>query len=103
MIKKLIIPAALSLAVLGTTASPALARHRNDNRSHLAVRRSNWGGARQRVADRARRLYREGRLSRDHYDRTLANLDRGRGEDWADQVNDTLTKWSQADTRQRRR
>jgi hypothetical protein len=104
--KKWIIPAGLALAVLGVDAAPAMARHRN-GRPHYRVQgsrqhlRSNWGPRRQQVADRAARLYQSGRLSRDHYDRTLAKLDQDGGPGWVEQVDDTLTEWSRS-TRRRR-
>jgi hypothetical protein len=141
MLKKLIVPAALALAVLGSSAAPVLARDRdrdrdNDHRHYRdryetrydngrndngrydngrydngrydngrydngRYSRRDWGGERQRVADRANRLFREGRLTRDHYDRTMEKLNQRGGSDWTSQVDETLTEWSRSDHRRR--
>ncbi len=93
MLKKLIVPAMLTLAVLGTVASPADARSRRGRRSSYYRRADDWGGSRSRVARRTERLYRSGRLSRSHYHRTMYKLDRG-GNPRA--VNRTLSKWSRS-------
>src|SRR5690349_15732419 len=130
MLKRLI-PAALSLAVMGSAAAPALARHRRDRDDNVyygdryynsdrydnsdryynsdrynngrynngRYYRRDFGANRQRVADRATRLYQEGRLSRDHYERTMDKLNQRGGSDWANQVDDTLSQWSRSDSR----
>lgn len=120
MLKQLLVPAALAVTVLGAAVQPAAAgrdynRHgyygsgyygnrnytRQLDRYSMDRTPADWGANRRRVAERARRLYREGRLTRDHYERTMDKLyDRG-GSDWVDDVNDTLNKWSESDRRRR--
>jgi hypothetical protein len=106
-LKKLIIPAMLSLAVLSTLAAPADARNRR-RRDYSGYRYSSrydgygyGGSSRGRVAERAERLYRSGRLSRSHYERTMDKLERGGGPGWTSQVDNTLGKWSRSDRRRR--
>lgn len=94
MLKKILIPAALAVAVLGAVAPAEAQRYRTNNRGS-GIR----GSHEQRVADRARSLYNSGRLSRGHYEQTLANLRRGSGARWASQVDRTVSAWSRSDSR----
>jgi hypothetical protein len=127
-----IAPAALALSVLGMgmAAAPVSAQPRphlvqydryrtrdldlrTDSRKQEMVDRA------AQIRRRARDLYESGRLSRDHYDRTLAKFDRIREDlrerdvirgdraranlDYLDQVENTMMEWSRADSGRRRR
>jgi hypothetical protein len=85
MWKKALIPALLSLAVVGTIAEPVFAQSRRE------VRR------------RAERLHRSGRLSDSHYRRTIDKLNQRGDRRWTRQVDNTLSKWSRPDSNNRRR
>ena len=77
---------------------------RTDTRKREMVDRA------EQIADRARRLYDSGRLSRDHFDRTMVKFDRiwddarernalrsdrfRANMDYLDQVEETLNAWS---------
>jgi hypothetical protein len=86
---------------------------RTDSRKQELVDRA------AQIRRRARALFESGRLSRDHYDRTLVKFDRIREDtrerdvlradrfranmDYLDQVENTLNEWSRADSGRRRR
>lgn len=125
-----IAPAALALSVMGIAAVPASAQPkakyvqynryrtrgldvRTDSRKQEMLDRA------AQIRRRARDLFESGRLSRDHYDRTLAKFDRIREDarerdvirgdraranmDYLDQVENTMMEWSRADSGRRRR
>lgn len=125
-----IAPAALALSVLGmASAVPASAQPRaryvQDSRYRTRELDLRTDSRKQELVDRAaqirrraRDLFESGRLSRDHYDRTLVKFDRIREDtrerdvlradrfranmDYLDQVENTLNDWSRADGRRRR-
>lgn len=124
-----IAPAALALSVMGSVAVPANAQPRAQlvqyNRYRTRDLDVRTDSRKQEMLDRAaqirrraRDLYESGRLSRDHYDRTLAKFDRIRDDtrerdvlradrfranmDYLDQVENTMMEWSRADSGNRR-
>jgi len=125
-----ITPAALALSVMGIAAVPASAqpkaqfvqynRHRSrDLEVRTDSRKQEMLDRAAQIRRRARDLYESGRLSRDHYDRTLAKFDRIREDtrerdvirgdraranmDYLDQVENTMMEWSRADSGRRHR
>jgi hypothetical protein len=109
-----ILPAAAGLLLIAGSAPTLSAGQRPGVWRQQNVRRGEIAERADQIADRARQLHRSGRLSRDHYDRTLAKLDR-RWEvssdrrvnpdrfradmRYLDQVENTLNEWSNADER----
>jgi len=123
-----IAPAALALSFMGIAAVPASAQSRaqyvqynRDRTRNLDLRTDS---RKQELLDRAaqirrraRDLYESGRLSRDHYQRTLVKFDRIRDDtrerdvlrmdrfranmDYLDQVENTMNEWSRADSGRR--
>jgi hypothetical protein len=116
--KRLVATLALSIIGLGAVAAPpAMAQQRRWVRAAESDRRAELRERIRDISDQAERSYRNGRLSRDHYNRTLAKLDRSRNElkegdqltraefdrqmRWLDEVEETLRDWrdSRADDR----
>jgi hypothetical protein len=128
-----IAPAVLAFTVAGIAAVPASAQPKAPRAQHVQFNRNRdrnldirTDSRKQQMLDRAaqirrraRDLYQSGRLSRDHYDRTLAKFDRIRDDsrernvlrpdrfranmDYLNQVENTMMEWSRADGGRRRR
>jgi hypothetical protein len=124
---KLIAAALLAASTIGAGAVPASAQFRRSTSEYryrvrdfdrTDTRKREMVDRAEQIADRARRLYENGRLSRDHYDRTMVKFDRVWDDarerdtlradrfranmDYLDQVENTLNAWSRSTTGNRR-
>jgi hypothetical protein len=110
--KRLAATLALSIIGLGAVAAPPAQAQRRWVRAQDSDRRVELRERIRDISDQAARSYNNGRLSRDHYNRTLAKLDRSRNAindsrltreefdremRWLDEVEETLRDWRGSD------
>ena len=124
---KLLAATLLAASTLTAGAMPAAAqlrrptseyRYRMRDFDRTDTRKREMVDRAEQLADRARRLYESGRLSRDHFDRTMVKFDRvwedarerdtlrsdrfRANMDYLDQVEETLNAWSRSTSGTRR-